>query len=115
MARTALTKSSATGHYGFSAGAALTMGAADATDFNNFQAGGNDLIILHNTGASTRAVSLYGAADPYGRTATVTFNITAGSYMTLGPLPVLGWQQTDGKINIDAAHAEVKIGVVALP
>jgi len=115
MARTTLTKSTAGGAYA-TAGVALTMTAADASNLNAFVANGNDLIIAHNTGASTQTITITSTADPYGRSGSITTeNITAGQYKIYGPYSLIGWVQTDGKIYLAASHADVKFGVVTLP
>lgn len=115
MPRTSLTKSTAPGGYTH-AGVALTMTAADVGNLNQFTASGNDLVIAHNTGLSTRTITITSVADAYGRTKDIaTENITAGEYKIYGPFPVAGWQQTDGKVYLQASNAEVKFGIVQLP
>ena len=117
MARAALTKTTALGAYGtYSAGAAdLTMTAADASEKNSFTCTGNDLVIAHNTGAVERTITISSVADPYNRTGDITaYALGAGEYAVFGPFKVRGWQQSDGKIYLEANHAEVKFGVVAL-
>ena len=115
MARVTLTKSTAGGPYA-AAGVVLTMTAADASNLNQFVAAGNDLVIAHNTGASTRTITITSSADPYGRTKDITTeNILAGEYKVFGPFALTGWVQTDGKVYLAANNAEVKFGVVTLP
>ena len=115
MARTTLTKSTAAGAYA-TAGVVLTMTAADASNQNQFVANGNDLVIAHNTGASARTITITSVADPYGRSGSITTeSIAAGAYKLFGPYSLVGWVQTDGKIYLEASHADVKFGVVTLP
>ena len=114
MARTTLTKTTAPGSYA-SAGTALTMTAADTTDKNQFVAAGNDLVIAHNTGAASATVTITSTSDPYGRSGDISaYSIAAGAYAILGPFKILGWQQSDGKIYLEASSTDVKFGVVAL-
>ena len=115
MARTTLTKTAAPGGYS-STGAVVAMTAADITNKNQFVATGGDLVIAQNSGASPYTVTITSVADPYGRTKDVTaFSLNAGEIAVFGPFPALGWQQTDGKIYLEANNAAVKFGVVALP
>jgi hypothetical protein len=92
------------------------MAAADASNKNQFSSGGNDLVIVHNSGVSTRTVTINSVVDPYGRTGDITaYSLAAGDYAVFGPFKQAGWMQTTGKIHIEASHADVLIGVVALP
>lgn len=114
MARTTLTKSTAPGSTNYT-GTTLTMTAADTSNQNQFVASGNDLVVAHNTGLSSRTITITSVADPYGRTKDVSaVTITAGAYMIFGPLYLTGWQQTDGKVYLEANHAEIKFGIVQL-
>lgn len=114
MPRTVLTKTAAPGSVNYT-GATLTMTAADTSNLNEFVASGRDLIVAHNTGASTYTITVTSSADPYGRTKDVSaVNITAGAYMVFGPLELTGWQQSDGRIYLQANNAAVKFGVVSL-
>ncbi len=114
MARTALTKSNGTS-LNPTAAVTLTMTAGDASNGNQFTFTGRDVVILHNTGVSTRTYTITSVADPYGRTGDITTqNITAGAYMAIGPFSVDGWRQTDGQFYITVTHADVKIGAYVL-
>lgn len=114
MPRTTLTTTTAPGSNNY-AGVALTMTVADVGNLNDFVASGKDLIVAHNTGASTYTITVTSVADPYGRTKDISaVNITAGAYMVFGPLEVTGWLQTDGKVYLQANNASVKFGIVRL-
>ena len=114
MARTALTKTTAPGGYA-SAGAAVTMTAADTSNYNSATAEGNDLIIAQNTGAGAHAVTITSAVDAFGRLGTISSeSIAAGAIRIYGPFPMSGWVQTDGKLYFQADHAEVKFGIIKL-
>lgn len=118
MARTDLTKLTAEGPYGdYGANEAdLPMVAADTVNKNQFTFGGYDLIVAHNTGASPVAITVTSAPDPYGRTGDIdSYSLGAGEYAVFGPLKAQGWIQSDGKVYLEAASADVKLGVVALP
>lgn len=116
MAETALTKTVALGSYQSDI-TTLTMIAADTVNQNSFIASGKDLVILHNTGAAQRTVTITSVADPsYGRSGDVSaVTIEIGEYCIFGPMKLPGWENTDGLILIESNHAEVKIGVVTLP
>jgi hypothetical protein len=92
------------------------MTAANVADKNEFALTGREVVIIHNTGASTRTYTITSVPDPFGRTGDITAqNIAAGAIHTIGPFGLLGWQQTGGTLYLEASHAEVKIGVIALP
>jgi hypothetical protein len=114
MPRTALTKTTAPGGYA-AAGVAVTMTAADNANQNLFTAEGNDLVIAHNTGVSTRTVTITSTVDPFGRLGTISAeNILAGAIRVFGPFPLPGWVQTDGKVYLESNNAEVKFGIIKL-
>jgi hypothetical protein len=115
MARATLTKTTAPGGYA-SAATLVTMTAANATDFNQFRASGSDLLIIQNTSTDTAyTFTITSAADPYGRSGTITTqSIAAGAIYVFGPMAPLGWLQSDGYIYCAASNAAVKFGVVAL-
>lgn len=115
MAETPLTKTTALGSYQSDI-LTLTMTAADVGNENSFVAGGNDLIVMHNTGAAQRTIKIVSEADPQGRSGDLdTVNIEIGEYCIFGPVKALGWRNSSGLVIIASNHAEVKIGVVALP
>lgn len=117
MARTDLTKKTALGAYGsYTANAAdLPMAAADVANKNQFVANGNDLVIAHNTGAGAHTITVTSSPDPFRRTGDIAaYSLGAGEYAVFGPFAITGWIQSDGKIYLEADHAEVKFGVVAL-
>lgn len=98
------------------AGVAVTMTAADTTNKEQLALTGREVLIVHNTGASSRTYTVTSVADPYGRTGDITAQtILAGAIHTVGPFGLLGWQQTGGYLYVEASHAEVKFGVIALP
>lgn len=115
MARTDLTKTDAPGSYA-AAGAAVTMAGADVSNKNQFTAEGSDLIVAHNTGAGAHNITITSAPDPFGRSGDISSeSIAAGEIRIYGPLKVTGWIQSDGKVYLEADHAEVEFGVIKLP
>jgi hypothetical protein len=118
MARSSLTPVTPLGSYGtYSAGAAdFVPAAANVSDKNQFTASGNDLVFAHNTNGGAQTVTVTSVADPYGRTGDIsTYSIGAGEFAILGPFKTTGWQQTDGKVYLEASSADVKLAVFALP
>lgn len=120
MARQSLTPVTALGAFGtYAANAAdFTFAAADATNKEQFTASSSDLIIAFNSGVSTRTVTITSAADPQGRTGDISaYSLGAGEYAVFGPFNgyVQGWRQSDGKMYIEASHADVKWAIIALP
>ena len=116
MARTTLTKTNAPGHYATS-GQTLTFTAADVTNGNQFKATGKELLIARNTDDATAySVTVSSAPDPYGRTGDISqHSIPPLETHIFGPFPVLGWQQSDGYIYVDAENAAIELAVVVLP
>jgi hypothetical protein len=114
MPRTTLTKSTAPGSYA-SAAVAVTMTAADTSNLNQFRCGGDDLLIIHNTGGSEYTFTITSVADPiFRRLGTITTEaIAAGAIKVFGPMKPDGWVQSDGYIYCQANNAAVKFGVVA--
>ncbi len=119
MPRTNLTKKTALGQFGtYSALAAVvTMNAGDASNGNSFVASANDLLIVRNSGAGARTITISSVADEKGRTGDIgPYSLAAGAVAVFGPFtPEKGFRQTDNTINITPEHAEVLIGVIALP
>lgn len=117
MPRTSLTPKTAPGSYPTVAADSLdlTMAAADVANLNQFSASGNDLIFMHNTGASPYTVTITSMPDAYGRSQDIaTYSLAAGDYAVVGPMKLPGWVQADGKIYLQASNASVKFGIVAI-
>ena len=114
MAKTNVTKTTAPGGYA-AAGSAVTMAAVDAVDGGQFSAQGKDLLVIRNSGATSHTYTVSSTADPFGRTKDLTgITIAAGAIHVVGPLPLDGWVQSDGKIYVAANSTEVLFGVVTL-
>lgn len=114
MAITTLTKTAAPGGYA-AAGAAVTLAAVDAVDGGQFAAQGNDLVVIRNSGATPHTYTITSTADRFGRTRDISgVTIAAGAVHVVGPLPLEGWVQSNGRINVSANSTEVLFGVVTL-
>jgi len=92
------------------------MTAADATNKEQFFSTGKELVIAHNTGVSTRTITITSVASARNnRTGDITtYSLGAGEYAALGPFEREGWMQSDGYIYLEASHADVKFGIVTL-
>lgn len=95
----------------------LPMTAADVVNKEQFVATGKDLTIAHNTGISTRTITITSVADPKNRRSgdITTYSLGAGEYAAFGPFEREGWMQSDGNIYLEASHADIKFGIVTLP
>jgi hypothetical protein len=118
MARVTLTKTTPLGAFGtYSANAAdVTLTAADTTDFNQFRASGNNLVIAQNTGGVAYTVTIT-SAPINGRTGDIaTYSIGAGEIAVFGPFlgNQNGWTQSDGFVYLQASNAAVKFAVIAI-
>lgn len=115
MARQQLTKTTAPGAYS-GASTAVTMTAADTTNFEQFTCTGRELLIIHNTGGSAYTWTATSVDDRFGRSENITTeSIAAGAIRVWGPVAIEGWQQTDGNVFIQASNTAVKFGVITLP
>lgn len=121
MARQTLTKLTAQGSFPVipltALSADLTLTAADATNKEQFASSGKDLVVAFNSGVSARTVTITSVADAKNnRTGDITtYALAAGKYAFFGPFERNGWMQSDGNIYLEASHADVKWGVIALP
>lgn len=114
MPETALTRTTAPGKFS-QTGTALTMAAADVPNGNKFTGGQDLLVVAHNTGGSTRTITITSVADPVtGRTGSVTAQNIAAGEIRIFRLANFGWANSAGEIIISANNAEVKFGVVVL-
>lgn len=113
MARQLITPAETSGPWPSTAanagGVALTETAANATDKEEMYLTGRELLIARNAGASARVVTINSVADPEtGRTGDITESVPAGEMYVLGPFSMKGFKQSNGKINFEAAHSDIK-------
>lgn len=116
MVRAALTKTTVPSPYA-GGSTAVTMTAADTSNKNSFPMTGRELVIAQNTGAGAHTITVTSVDDTYGRQENITAeSIAAGAIRVFGVgLGLIGWQQTDGALYLEADHAEVKFGVLVIP
>lgn len=114
MARTALTPINVSGPYG--SATTLTWTAADDVNKNSFAWTGKEILLVKNEDTSEQTVTVQGVACAHGRTGTVSKAVSAGAFAVF---PFFsnpeGWLQSDGKIYVDAASANVKFCILRLP
>lgn len=95
---------------------ALTWTAADVSNGNQFTLSGDEIVLVHNNDVGAQTITVTSSPDPYGRSADIdAVSIPAGEYRVLQRFPVDGWQQSDGKLYIDASDADVRFAVIKLP
>lgn len=115
MARQTLTKTTAPSPNP-TAGTAVTFTACNLTDKEQFALTGRELILVKNDDAASQTYTINTVADPYGRTKDITANsIAAGAIHVVGPIGLIGWQQTDGNLYLEASDTDVKFAVITLP
>lgn len=94
---------------------ALTWEAADDTNGNSYHSTGRELLLARNTDETeTYSLTIYGVADPYGRTVDIEHDIDAGDEV-VAMLGVVGWQQADRTVLMMAEDAAIEIAIVRLP
>lgn len=87
------------------------MTAADVTNKNQILLSGPIILRWHNTGASSRTVTITSAPDLQRRTGDITaYSVGAGEYGKIRIEAVTGWVQSDGYLYFEANNAEVKFG-----
>jgi hypothetical protein len=115
MPRTTLPKTTGSGPYPDD-GVALTMTAADTTNFNQFALTPDDILVIQNTDTVTRTYTIRSTPDPQGRTGDLaSVSIAAGAIHVVGPFDLLGWQQPDGNLYVGTASSNlIKFGIYTI-
>jgi len=95
----------------------LPWTAAEITWFNSAVCTGNEILLVWNTHAvDVGTVTITGATDAFGRTATIaSYSLAAGEMAFFGPLRSDAFRQTDGKIWFAGSAATIKFAVIRLP
>jgi hypothetical protein len=84
--------------------------ACDSTNFNDMAITGRELLVFYNSGGSAYTVTIYSAADSFGRSGAITaYSLGTLEYAVFGPFPVDVYAQTTGRINFDASNAAVLV------
>lgn len=97
---------------GLDTGAGVTWNAANNADQEiAFDSG--DIILMRNSGVTGRAITVYSAPEKTtGRINNITDTLTSGVTKRFGPFPANGWRQSNGKLKVKGAHAEVLIAIL---
>lgn len=117
MPRTSLTKTPAIGPYPASVPADsldVAFTAADVANKNQFAPGGDDLVLMWNSGASPYTVTITSAPDAFNRSSDITTYSLAAGDIAAFRVKTMGWVQSDGKVYLEGSNAAVKFAVIAL-
>lgn len=116
---TALSVASSVAGYpstGVALGTPASFTAADASNKEQVVHTGKEVLLVFNSGAGARTVTVSSSPDFSGRSGDITaYSIAAGALAWIGPFDPSGWRQSDGKLYFEASHAEVKYKVIQLP
>ena len=95
----------------------LAWTPAEVTWFNSAVCTGNEILLVWNTHAGDAGtVTVTGATDAFGRTASIaSYSLAAGEMAFFGPLRSDAFRQTDGKLWFAGSAATVKFAVIRLP
>lgn len=118
MARTALTPIAPPADWG-TVPTALTFTALDGTDGGQFTSTGRELVIVRNTNATARTVTVPSTASARlggraGASSDQTASLAQNDHRVFGPFPLDGWVQTDGRVYINVTGAGVEAAVIRL-
>lgn len=76
---------------------------------------GHEILLVRNSGATPRTVTITSQPDPYGRVKHITAqSIAAGVTAIFGPIRKDGWADSTGALNLASEHAEITYAVVTL-
>lgn len=115
MVRTLGAAQTVSGSQAITAGTLVTWAALDNTNGSAVVMTGKDLLLVRNPTAGSVTFTLGTVADPYGRTASIADAIAAGAMRMYGPLRQTGFQQSDGRLYLDASATGLEYAVLALP
>lgn len=91
----------------------LAFTAADTTNFEEVVLTGNEMLLVWNSGASPYTVTINTTADEKGRVGDITaYSLAAGEHALIGPIPVQGFAQSNGKLYFQASNVAVKYAVI---
>lgn len=77
--------------------------------------GGQDILIVRNSGVGARTVTITSQLDEHGRLGHITAqSLAAGAIAVFGPIPLAGWADASGNLNLASEHAEITYCVMTL-
>lgn len=92
----------------------VTWTAADAVNFNQFAANGNEILLVWNTDVGAQTITLTSKTDSFGRSGDIsaysmaTNTVHAFNFRNANS----GWVQSDGNVYFQASSANVKFAVI---
>lgn len=86
----------------------------DKTNGNYIAATGKDMILVYDSAASTGTFTVKSVALGH-RTGDLTKTLNGGQYAISYPLPLTGWQQTDGNLYFTCDNTYMQFAVIRVP
>jgi hypothetical protein len=94
--------------------AVVTPVTADTVNGNVVKISRGVMLRAHNSGGSTRTITITSQPDPTGRVANITgFSIAAGA-IVIRRFARTGWANANGDLQVTASHADVKFEIYRL-
>lgn len=96
----------------------VVLTAADATNKQQAQITGREMILAYNSSPDTAyTITINSVADSdLGRTGDITaYSLGFGEFALFGLVPIKGWAQTNGKLYFEASNAAIKFVVIRVP
>lgn len=95
----------------------FTFTAADTSNLNEVVLSGREILLVYNSdGTNPYTFTVTSVADALGRTGDITtYSLAAGEYGVVGPFPVIGWSQSNGKLYFQGSNAAIKFAIIKIP
>lgn len=97
MARTAITIN----EIPFQGSLLLTGVAGDATNNHQFDNDGNTLLLVENTDAAAKSVTIQSVDDPFGRSENIALTVAQNTIYAAGPFIPSIWNQPGRTMFVD--------------
>lgn len=118
MARATLTPDVSTGAYPTDS-TELNFVAGNVADGNDFVFNGKQVLLVQNSSEDTAYdLTIKSRPDALGRdlpSSQQVIEIPFGETHAVGPLAMVGWRQTNGRVNINVENAALLLCVYTLP
>ncbi len=95
-------------------GAVLSSVTSDPDGYELDLTGREMLIVLNTSGVDT-AITFVSVDNVRGRQGDIIATIPAGETGIFGPFSIEGWQQADGKLNVDYPFTQFQASNIRLP
>lgn len=94
----------------------LTETACDNVNGNSFPHTGREILLVHNTNASSGTFSVTSVADQYGRTGDISaYSVAASAIAVIDLDTITGWRQSNGNVLLACSANTMKFVVLRLP